>query len=396
MKKLLMKTTQPIKKATPVKSSAKICWLVSSLFLIPSFDLLAAEVEKQFKLTTEVTRLSNPNFVENDKNPVTIFRIAPEFNLTAASELNKFYLNSLLSIFRNSNEDVLPNRENPTIIAGWERTLSSGVFGLEAYYNEDVALVQQLARTDGAVGNNVDNEIKTKSITAKWDHDFNAKLAIKNKLSYADYSFSEDTLTLVDYKLAELGSRLIFRTSETFATYGLFGYQSFDPDGIETSSISRLRGGVIVNPIEGLEVDANAGFYKTSGLDSIGGTEAEVLGTYTRDRFVYNFGVNRTLGASGIGQFQKSSSFLVGGKYLITELRAVGAEYSNSFNRAPSNPVLGGVTQDIRSQYISAFYEHGFKDWTVKANAKFIALDNGTTRHGNEIGVALIYSPLGF
>lgn len=396
MKTVLMKTRLPIKNTLNNKPKINISWIVYSLFLVTSLASQAAEVEKEFKLTTEVTRLSNPNFVENDKSPVTVFRVAPEFNVSTATELNKFYLKSLLSFFRNSNEDVLPDRENPTIIAGWERTLASGMFGLEAYYNEDVALVQQLARVGDATGNTVNNEIKTKAVTAKWDHDFNAKLSMKNKLGYSDYSFSEDTLNLVDYRLAELGSRLIFRNTEILATYGLLGYQSFDPDGIETSSIARLRAGVMLNPSEGLDVDANAGFYKTSGLDSMGGTEAEVLGTYTRDRFIYNFGVNRILGASGIGQFQKSHSIILGGRYLITELRTVGAEYSSSFNRAPSNPILGGVTQDIRTQYVSAFYEHGLKDWTVRLNAKFISLDNGTTRHGNEVGVALIYSPLAF
>lgn len=374
----------------------KVCWLVSTVFLAASFNLHAADIEKEFRLTTEVTRLSNPNFVLDDKSPVTVFKIAPEFNISASSELNKFYLNSMLSVFRNSNEDVLPDRENPTIIAGWERTLASGLFGLEAFYQEDIAINQQLTTTGNATaGNNVENESKTKSITAKWDHDFNATTSIKNKLSYADYSFSADTFNLVDYNLTDFGSRLIFRNSETLATYGLFGYQSIDPDGIETSSIARLRAGVLLNPIEGLEVDANGGFYKTSGVDSMGGTEAEVLGTYTRDRFIYNFGVNRVLAAGGIGQFQKSSSIVLGAKYLITELRAVGAEYSNSFNRAPSNPILGSVTQDIRFQFVSAYYEHGFKDWTARASAKFISLDNGTTRHGNEIGVALIYSPSG-
>lgn len=397
MKTVLMKTRLPIKNTLNDQPKINISWIVYSLFLVTSLASQAAEVEKEFKLTTEVKRFSNPNFVENDKSPVTVFRVAPEFNVSTATELNKFYLKSLLSFFRNSNEDVYPDRVNPTIIGGWERTLASGAFGLEAYYNEDVALNQQLARTGTAtVGNNVENEMKTQSLTAKWDHDFNAKLSMKNKLGYSDYSFSEDTLSLVDYSLAELGSRLIFRNTETLATYGLLGYQSFDPDGIETSSISRLRAGVMLNPIEGLDVDANAGFYKTSGLDSMGGTEAEVLGTYTRDRFIYNFGVNRILGASGIGQFQKSHSVILGGRYLITELRTVGAEYSNSFNRAPSNPVLGGVSQDVRMQYVSAFYEHGLKDWTVRLNAKYISLDNGTTRYGNEVGVALIYSPLAF
>lgn len=374
----------------------KVCWIISSAFLAASFNLCAADIEKEFRLTTEVVRLSNPTFVQDDKRPVTVFRIAPEFNISASSELNKFYLNSMLSVFRNSNEDVLPDRENPTITAGWERTLSSGLFGLEAFYQEDVAITQQLTTSGVATsGNNVENEFKTKSIAAKWDHDFNGTTSIKNRLSYADYSFSADTLNLVDYNLTDFGSRLIFRTSETLATYGLFGYQSIDPDGIETSSIARLRAGVLLNPIEGLEVDANGGFYKTSGVDSAGGTEAEILGTYTRDRFIYNFNVNHLLAGGGIGQFQKSSATVLGAKYLISELRTVGVEYSNSFNRAPSNPILGGITQDIRFQFLSAYYEHGFKDWTVRANAKLISLDNGTTRHGNELGVTLIYSPSG-
>lgn len=385
-------------KTTPLNSISKVSFkpsklylLVSGLLGLASFGLQAAEVEREFLLNTEISHQSNPRMDATDRRSVTIYRIAPEFNMNVATELNRFYLKSLLSVYRNSNEEALPDREDPTVTAGWERTLASGLFGLEAFYDERVALTDELNTLGTATGNRVENVLKTKRIAAKYDHDFNSRFSLKNQLSFTDNDYSETTSSLTDYKVSDVSSRLVYHNSETLSTYGQLGFLYYDPDDADSNGkLSRARLGVIVNPLDGLDIDANAGFYRATGFNSSSGMEAEVTGTYVRERMSYNFSASRLITARGVAEFQKTSAYLLGAKYLISELRAVGAEYTNGYNKTENS-------NNIRTQAIGAYYEHGFnQDWRLRAAARLMELDNGVARSGNEIGVTLIYGPLGF
>ncbi|MFZ2538188.1 MAG: hypothetical protein WAX04_04735 [Oscillospiraceae bacterium] len=390
-----MKTNQ-LQKRHFKSNDSLLKLLVSSLFLFGVQHLQAAEVEKEFYLGAEVQHLSNPSFEESNKKPVTVFKIEPAVNLSMATELNKLYLKSLLAIYRNSNEDVLPNRENPTLIVGWERTLSSGLFGLEAEYNETAALTEQINRLGQSTGNNVDNQTRTKKISGKWDHDFNSKVSMKNEVRYSDVSYSESTPFLVDYTLAGLRSKLIYHNSEIFSTYGLLGYDQYSPDNSNPKTrIARYRLGVISTPLDGLEIDANGGFYKTTGFSSETGFEGEIVGKYERDRISYTLGLSRLLVPSGVSDFQKTDALALGVKYLMSDLETLGADYTHTRNKT-ENQIVSTVGT-VRNQSVGVFYARSFKDWEARATAKFIALDvDGSNRYGNEIGVSLIYGPLSF
>ena len=391
-----MKTNQ-LQKRLFKSNHSLLKLLVSSLFLFGAQHLQAAEVEKEFFLGGEVQHLSNPSYVENNKKPVTVFKIEPALNLTMATELNKLYLKSLLAIYRNSNEDVLPNRENPTLIVGWERTLSSGLFGLEAEYNETAALTEQINRLGQSTGNNVDNQTRTKKISGKWDHDFNSRVSINNLAYYSDVSYSEKTDSLIDYSLAGIRSKLIYHNSEVFSTYGLLGYDQLSPDNSDPKTKnSKLRLGFVSTPFDGVEVDVNGGLYRTSGSRSDTGFEGEVVGKHVRDRITYTMGLSRLLVPGGVNNFQKTDAFTFGAKYLLSELQSLGADYSFTRNKIDSQNQVTTVGT-VRNQSISAFYAHTFKDWEARATAKFVALDvDGSNRYGNEIGVSLIYGPLSF
>jgi len=369
---------------------------IASLFMLSAFQVQAADIEKEFYLNTEVTRLSNPNLVDTNKTPVTVLRVAPEFNLTVASELNKYYLRSMLSVFRNSNEDVLPNRENPSINAGWERTLATGLFGIQASYIEDVAITQLLTTAGTAAGNNSGNQIKTKIIAANLQHDFNSRFSIENKLSYSDISFSENTAALVEFATLEGASRLLYHNNETTSTYGQLGFLQFDPDSdISKTKISRARLGAILIPTDGMKVDANAGYYKATGPSSFDGVEAEVLASYEKDRTNYNFRAVKLVSPTGLNQVQKNTTFVLGAKYLLSDVSAIGAEFNHTVNKTAQTTFA--QNQDIRTKSILAFYEHALKDWKFRANARYLQLDNGINNpSANEIGITAIYGRLGF
>jgi len=356
--------------------------------------LAAADIQKEFFLSSDVTHQSNPSFNDQNKLPVTIFRIEPRVNLTYQTDLDKIYLNSALAIFRNSNEDFFPDRENPNVVLGWEKTLKHGLFGLEASYIEDTAIFELLDRTGAATGNALRNESRTKQIQAKFNHQFNDVFSIENLATYQDVTYTEPGAGgLVDFTVANINSRLLYLISPTLSSYVQLGYENFDPDqNINNQSeidVERIRFGAKYLPSENLTVDANVGYYHANGNNSDGGTLVKAVATYVRERMTYNFEASRDLIAGGIFGLQKTDALVVGADYLFSEVQTIGAQFIH--NKTEIN------TGDIRFQSIGGYYEHTFETWVARISATRAQLDNGVTKNDNNLlMVSFIYGPLSF
>lgn len=371
------------------KFALMACLLISGQPL-----LVAADIQKEFFLSSDVTHQSNPTFVDQNKSPVTIFRIEPRVNLTYQTDLDKIYLNSALAIFRNSNEDFFPDRENPNVALGWEKTLKHGLFGLEASYIEDIAIFELLNRTGTAVGNALRNETRAKQIQAKFNHQFNDVFSIENLASYRDVTYSEPGAGgLVDFTMAKIDSRVLYLISPTLSSYVQLGYENFDPDqninNLSEIDVQRIRFGALYLPSENLTVDANIGYYHANGDNSESGALVKAVATYVRERMTYNFEASRDLIAGGIFGLQKTDALVLGADYLFSEVQTIGAQFIH--NKLEIN------TGDIQFQSIGGYYEHTFETWVARISATRAQLDNGVTKNDNNLLMAsFIYGPLSF
>lgn len=382
----------------------KISTFIGGLFLVATTATSAAQLEKEFFLTSEAIYMSNPSYAGSGEQSVGIFMIQPELKLTYLNELDKVYLNSLLSVYRNSNEDVFPDRENPTVIFGWERELRTGLVGLEVGYNEQTAVNAVLQRVGDDVNNFIgtgelfQNEIRTLNVNGRWNYEISDRFTINNTAFYNDVTNSERSsadlvnagIGFVDFQTMGITSRLLYLISQTLSAYTELGYEKFEPDfnGFDDTKITRARVGAVSLPFEGAEVDANIGMFRSSGQQSGSGLALQLKGTYEQERMLYEANVSRDLQASGINGVQETDSIFLQASYLLSEVQTVGAKVSHQKTKQDVGPI-----GDIKFQEMGVFYEHQFEKFAVRVDAIRSELNSNDN---NQIGIKVIYGGLAF
>lgn len=365
---------------------------VGVLFLVNAAVSHAAEFEKFFQVKSDFAYLSNPLFSKTDKESSFSLRVNPELQISLNDDLNKYYLNAGLNIIENTNDDVLVDLVAPNLLAGWNRELAFGKFGLEGKYYEEASRIEQLQRTGSNA--NVDNITEKVGLKALLNLDFNANFSLNNNLEYGNTRYSE-TGFLNDYELFSGDSKLIYKKSDKISAYTQLAYIELAPDGsvLPNSDVTSLVFGGIYTPSESLTVDANIGVYDASGRFSDNGIQAAITASYGFDRFNTYVNAFRKMTPGGDGIFQQSTFWLVGGTYEVAENSSIGSEYFSNKSRPDREVSSFDVTYDS----FGVFYSRRYENWTGRVYVNAIGLDlDGDQRRQQVIGFSLNYEPIKF
>lgn len=370
--------------------------LALQIILGITFPLLAqnvnaVEISKKAVFLTSVEYDSNPNLSE-EKDPVWIYTLAPQFLVDVNSEFNRWFLDAKLLVQRHSNEKVLGDREDPRLTLGWERTYESGVFGLKAEYEENSSRTSQLTST--GVFANQEGLQKTKSLAGKWQHRISPRWSALTESAYRDVVF-ENSGTLGGYNLSEIATKFTYEYTDRLNTNILLGYAFFKPDELfDDTKLSRVIFGADYQLSEGLNVEGHAGIYNLSGQQSSSGLESGVKAGYTAESSYYTAEVNRELGASGIGGFQKTDTLKLGYLFNKTELDRFGLDYGLSRSRKDSDINIDWLSY----QQLTAYYERNLSSsWLARFTASHKELGlTGTHTRGDVLGVTFVYDTLSF
>ena len=371
-------------------ASAILASLVLQAF-IPNAN--AAVFSERAIVTTTVEYDSNPSLSANNEQPVWAYTIVPQLQIDATNELNRWYLDSALLVHRYSNEKVLVERQDPKISGGWTRTYESGTYGIKANYEESTSRNLELASTGVFVNKN--GTQKNESIEALWQHAINARWSILNEGIYSKIKITNSGV-LGSYDLSELRSTLTYANTEKLSTYSQLDYLHYRPESIlDNTDFIRLNVGTNYQMTERFSYGVRGGLYKVSGNQSDTGWEAAVNGKYTpNDKTIYLMEVSRSLGAGGIGGFQKNDSLKLAWNYDLSDRNIMGADYS--LNMARKDNQIN--TNAVNYQQINLFYDRKLSNhWQARLSAAHKQIDvTNVNSQANVIGVALKYDTLSF
>ena len=371
-------------------ASAILASLVLQAF-IPNAN--AAVFSERAIVTTTVEYDSNPSLSANNEQPVWAYTIVPQLQIDATNELNRWYLDSALLVHRYSNEKVLVERQDPKISGGWTRTYESGTYGIKANYEESTSRNLELASTGVFVNKN--GTQKNESIEALWQHAINARWSILNEGIYSKIKITNSGV-LGSYDLSELRSTLTYANTEKLSTYSQLDYLHYRPESIlDNTDFIRLNVGANYQMTERFSYGVRGGLYKVSGNQSDTGWEAAVNGKYTpNDKTIYLMEVSRSLGAGGIGGFQKNDSLKLAWNYDLSDRNIMGADYS--LNMARKDNQIN--TNAVNYQQINLFYDRKLSNhWQARLSAAHKQIDvTNVNSQANVIGVALKYDTLSF
>lgn len=371
-------------------ASAILASLVLQAF-IPNAN--AAVFSERAIVTTTVEYDSNPSLSANNEQPVWAYTIVPQLQIDATNELNRWYLDSALLVHRYSNEKVLVERQDPKISGGWTRTYESGTYGIKANYEESTSRNLELASTGVFVNKN--GTQKNESIEALWQHAINARWSILNEGIYSKIKITNSGV-LGSYDLSELRSTLTYANTEKLSTYSQLDYLHYRPESIlDNTDFIRLNVGTNYQMTERFSYGVRGGLYKVSGNQSDTGWEAAVNGKYTpNEKTIYLMEVSRSLGAGGIGGFQKNDSLKLAWNYDLSDRNIMGADYS--LNMARKDNQIN--TNAVNYQQINLFYDRKLSNhWQARLSAAHKQIDvTNVNSQANVIGVALKYDTLSF
>lgn len=371
-------------------ASAILASLVLQAF-IPNAN--AAVFSERAMVTTSVEYDSNPSLSANNEQPVWAYTIVPQLQIDATNELNRWYLDSALLVHRYSNDKVLVERQDPKISGGWTRTYESGTYGIKANYEESTSRNLELASTGVFVNKN--GTQKNESIEALWQHAINARWSILNEGIYSKIKITNSGV-LGSYDLSELRSTLTYANTEKLSTYSQLDYLHYRPESIlDNTDFIRLNVGTNYQMTERFSYGVRGGLYKVSGNQSDTGWEAAVNGKYTpNEKTIYLMEVSRSLGAGGIGGFQKNDSLKLAWNYDLSDRNIMGADYSLNMSRK-DNQIN---TNAVNYQQINLFYDRKLSNhWQARLSAAHKQIDvTNVNSQANVIGVALKYDTLSF
>lgn len=363
---------------------------VLSLFLQ---DVNAAEFTKRGILTTNVEYDSNPALSDNNEDPVWIYSLTPQLQIDATNELNRWFLDGALLIQRYSNVRTLVEREDPRLTFGWDRTYESGLFGIRANYQENTSRTSELTAT--GVFNDKNGTQKTKSLEARWQREITSRWSVLNEAIYGDYKFT-DAGGLSSYSVSEIRSKLSYANTEKLNTYTQLGYSHYMPkQQLDNTDFVRINFGGDYQLTELFNYGAYAGAYKISGQQSDTGWEAGLKTRYdSNERMSYLVELSRSLGAGGVGGFQKSDALKLSGIYIVSDKDTTGLDYS--LNKSKQDNQINVVAVDY--QQLGVFYERKLtNNWQARLTAVHKQVDSSSvSARASVFGIALIYDTLSF
>jgi opacity protein-like surface antigen len=373
-----------------LSKATKLQQTIAVSFMLISTAVHAVEIEKRVIVTSGVEHDSNPDMSVNNKNPVWLFTLLPQFQLDLKDDLNRWYLDAGLEILRYSNEKAVANQENPRLTAGWERGYESGTFGVKASYQETTARTEELNNT--GTFNNFDNTQTTKLIGANWQHRFAPRWSVLTEGNYSDVKYSVAG-ALEDYTLATVKSKVIYENNERLSTYALVGYSKYEPDLHSNTNLTRAAIGADYQVSEALTISPHAGIYNMSGRQSDSDWEAGIKVDYNTPTFLYGASIARDVEDSGLG-FRVVDSVRLGVQYSITERDRIGADYGFSqFKKDTSLNVNKLDAQSLGIFYAKNISEH----WLARAYINHKELDfSGSNPKGNVIGFTFVFDTLSF
>lgn len=344
--------------------------------------------------TTSVAHDSNAALDSRDKS-VWIYSFIPRLLLDYTGEANSYYLDAALLVQRHSNEQILTDREDPTLLLGWDRTYESGVFGLYANYNESSSRGEEL-RTSGVFSGSdgSDNTERVRRYGARWEHVIAPRWSLSTNGEYAKENFSGGGVALIDFTSLDLRSKLNYAYTERLDTSLQIGFAQIRPDQtFRDTDLTRLALGADYQLSEALKVSSRAGVYNLSGRQSDTDWEAGVQVRYQAGQMGYVAELNRELGTASIGGFQKSDTFRLGWLYDISELDKLNVNYA--FVKFKQDAQVGLLKSE--TQEIGAFYDRILRgNWRGQANITYRENKRDSRNDGNIVGVSLIYDGLSF
>lgn len=324
---------------------------VCSACLALSGLALADGLTQNFSATTGVQYYSNPLFTPANPQAVTVGTFNPTYSLASPGGSNSWNLNAGLNVQRSSDPNILINRDDPTVTAGWEHDWNTSSLALNAHYDQSSILFGNTASVSPDNVNYVhDGSRDTTSAGAKWTDNLSDSWQLESDASWSQILFNGLTaqggnglanLALTNYQMASLAVKLDKQVSDTLLGYGQVAYTRLlmtgtEPNSAQVNSILGMHwqttATLALDAYAGesaISTDSTPGGYATGGLSApaTSGWIGDATLSWQGQQANASLEASRTNKPSGFGGFMSTEMLSAKAGYDWSERNSGGVEY---------------------------------------------------------------------
>ena len=323
---------------------------------------------------------TNPRMSSTNKQSIWRYIATPRYSVAAVSDQNRWYSDVSLRLERSSNKNLSVDREDPSVVVGWQRDSERDRFSLIGRYNKASTRFTEFDET-GLVNNNASST--TRSVGANWSRSLTERLNFSLGGQYLKTSYSGGSFT--GYSTKSLNSTLTYDFNERVRPFIQLGLTDFNPDGqgrSNTKSQNYLVGAhVDISPRLNVSAAAGLNHLSTAGTGRVANANFNYLG----ERYSFRGAIERSVSASSIGNFQEADKLSLGYNYDLSDKSRLGSDFSWRRNKS---------LNDSETKQLSAFYSRDLTEsWQMKLLLQTRKIKNtNRTASGNVAGITLTYN----
>ncbi len=358
--------------------------LAVAAFTVFSLHAEALVVLQQVSVPLSVEHDTNPTLSENDKTSIWLYTASPRYSISAEENQNRLYGTLGVRLQRSSDKNISIDREDPNLLLGWERRYEKSDFKLVGNYNESSTRTTEL-RTTGLV--NQDVTATTKSLAADWTRLLTERLSLALGAEISKNSYDAPSFT--GYSTKSIDSSLSYEVNErlsTFASVGYVKYKSDSQTGLVTSNSQNTQNylaGITYVFSPQLDFSVALGVNRTSSAGS--GKIGNASFNYSAEKHILRGEVERSIAASGIGDFQEADRYSLAYNYSLSDKSEIGTAFSYQKNNSLNTN---------KTMFLNGFYSRSLSDrWALRVSLDLRKQKTETqTANGEVAGLTLIYN----
>jgi hypothetical protein len=323
---------------------------------------------------------TNPRMSSTDKQSIWRYTATPRYGIAAVDEKNRWYSDVSLRLERSSDKRLSTDREDPTVVVGWEKDAERDRFSLIGRYIKTSTRFTEFDETGLIV--NTGSSI-TRSIAANWSRLLTERLNLSLGGQYLKTAYSGGNFT--NFSTKSLNSTLTYELNERVSPFIQVDLTEFNPEGqlrrdVKSQSYS-VGANVNLNPQ--LNFNASAGINHQSSAGN--GRIANAGFNYLGEKYSVRGALSRSVSATSIGNFQESDRLSLGYNYDLSDRSRLGADFSWRKNNS---------LNDSETKQLSGFYSEDLTDsWQMRLSLQHRTLKSvNRSANGNIAGITFTYN----
>ena len=201
--------------------------LVVAACTLGNTPAVAAGWQHSISLPMTVELDSNPTLAPNNSSPrLQRTRIVPDYKLSGTFGIDQIGAGLALLVERSSDRIVSLPRQDPSLFLNWQRTTSTGEFGLSTKYQEASTSSSELNEAGLIVR---DGTRKTQSLSGNWRSAISERSSLGASVDRTSVAYDSGTLT--NYSNTSLSLNYNYLWSERIEPFFRISTSRYIPEG---------------------------------------------------------------------------------------------------------------------------------------------------------------------